>query len=565
MSAAPPTPIINPNLLFTVWNRVEIYDPVNNPGSTTAVYVPNVDDLVIDWNQGMFRVTAVDYTTGISTLEAWTLPLTPGTSNSLNVLLGAGPGTVADSYRAYINTSVVPYALSLDSRLHFYGSSITSVAIFEGTDISETGNIISQYYDSNWNLLGQNIPVELVATDTINNQAIKAPMVGYTSAELTDGELLTVVAYDSLGGVVSTAKVLAQNTNFIRTSDAALKYITSISLDAGPFQDPSNPTNILYPINMPVNNLNLYGVVTYSDNTTLTLPVDGTKFKIFGLENFLATQQGQSIPLVLVYTLSPGEYSYILSPSSSSSITAAYTATVAPTDGAYSVKMFIYPQWVSANNAYRLQYYLYNLDRQDVYDVTALVEAGGTGPAFQPALYNQQQNLAFAVQMNQVDPSYAAWRFVQTIGITLLRTGTDQTGDNWWVQFAPGQTPQYGAGVEALCTYVEVNDWSVDITNGQTDFGTWLNQVYYATQPLFDPQSETIAPQPNIMSIVIDGVPVGEFAINTWNVPMVINQTLNEGDNIYVEWIYRDSQNDQQLGVSAFIIHLTGVPVTPAP
>lgn len=558
MSNSAPTPIIQPNLPFAVWNRTEIYDPSNTGG--TGVYVPNVDDLIVDYNQGFFRVTAVDYTTGVSTLQIWNLPLTPGSNDGDDVLLGAGPGTIADSYRAFINTNTKPYTLALDSRLHIYGSTTTSVKIFIGTDISESGNVISQYYDSNWNLLGENIPLELVATTNINNRAIKAPMVGYTTTPLSDGELLTVVTYDDVGTVVSTAKVVAQNTNFIRTSDASLKYIKSISLDAGPFQNPSNPQNILYPINMPVANLNLFGVVTYSDGTTTRLPVDGTKFKIYGLENFLATQQGQTIPLVLVYTLSSNEYNYIGAPSSSSTITAEYSATTAPVDGAYSVKMFIYPVWQNPVQGYALRFFLYNLDRKDVYDVTNLVEAGGSGPAFQPTLYNTQQDLAFAVQMNQVDSSFAAWRFAQTIGITLLRPGNDQSGDNWWVQYSPGQNPPYGVTTKALSTYVEVNNWSVDLTNGQTDFNTWLNQVYYAAQPLYDSRSEVQAPQPNIMALVVDGTTY-EFPITSWNLPFTITQTLTEGDDIFVEWIYRDGQNDLQLGCSAFIIHLTGVPV----
>jgi hypothetical protein len=563
MTSAAPTPIINPNLPFQWWNRTEIYDPVNNT-SQTAVYVPNVGDAVLDWNQGIFEVTAVDYTTGISTLESWTIPATPGSVDDEDVLLGSGPGTISDSYRCYIDTSTKPYTLCLDGRLRVYGSTASSAVIYIGTDISEAGNIISQYYDSNWNLLGQNIPLELVATTDINNQAIKAPMVGYTTNPVSDGELLTVVIYDDIGGVLSTAKVIAQNTNFIPSSDASIKYIRSISLDAGPFQNPSNPQDIQYPINMPVANLNLMGVVSYSDGSTISLPVDGTKFKIYGLEQYIATQQGQTIPLVLVYTLSSGEINYIMAPNSSNSITAEYSATTLPVDGAYSVKLFVYPVWQGVTNGYSLQFYLYDLDRQDVYDVTSLVEAGGTGPAFQPLVYNTQQNLSYAVQMNQVDSSYTAWRFVQTIGITLLRAGNDQSGDNWWVQYSPGQSPQYGVGVKAEATYVEVNNWSVDLTCGQTNFDTWLNQVYYAAQPLFDTTSETEAPQPNIMALVVNGTTY-EFPITSWNQPFTIQQTLTEGQDIFVQWIYRDGQNDQQLGCSGFIIHLTGIPVTPSP
>jgi hypothetical protein len=550
---ANPTPIIQPDNPFTTWNADELYNPADPDGP--GRYVPNVNDFVVDYVQGFFIVQSVNYTTGASVLIPWNLPKTPDAGDDLDTLLGSGPGTVSDSYRMFINPATKPATLALDRRLHLYGTTTTSYKIFLGTDISDLGQVISQFYDQNWNLLGENIPLELVAMPSdINNLAVKAPKIGYTTHVVPDGELCTVVTYDDVGTIVSTCKVLAQNTSFIRAADAATKYIVSISVKSA-FLNPADPTNIQFPINMPVANLNTMGVVTYSDGSTSILPIDGTKFQLFGLENYIATQSGQRIPLVLVYNLSADEYNYIGTPSINKNITQEYSATTLPTDGAYSIKMFIFPVWQNAINGYRLQVFLYNLDRQDVYDITSIVDAQTDSASFNPLQYNVYQNVTMAVNLNQVDSSFAAYRYVQTVGITLLRPGTDASGDNWTVTYTPGQSPAYGVGTLAKVTYNEVGNWSLDLTSGTTNLTDWLTRVFYATQPLFDPQSEIQAPQPNIFALLVNGTRY-EFPIASWSTILTVAETLVEGSVIYCEWIYRDAQDDLQLGVSGFIVHL---------
>lgn len=547
-----PTPIIQPNLPFATWNSTQIYNPLVPDGP--GVYVPNVNDLVFDFVQGMFIVTSTDYTTGASTTRKWELPLEPSRGDDLDVLLGAGPGTIADSYRACINTAVKPAILALDRRLRVYGTTTSSIKIFRGTDISERGEVISKFYDQNWNLLGENIPLELVAMNDATNFAVKAPKVGYTTSLVSDGELLTVVAEDAVGTVVSTAKVLAQNTTFIRSSDAATKYIRAISVKSA-FLNPADPTNIQFPINMPVGNLNLIGVVTYSDGSTSELPIDGTKFMMYGLDGYIATQQGQRIPLVLVYNLSADEYNYIGAPSANRAITEEYSATTMPTDGAYSVKLFVYPVWQDPINGYRLQYLLYNLDRQDVYDVTSLVQAATDSRAFNPTQYNVYQTVAIAIDLNKVDPAFKAYRHVQTVGITLLRPGSDSAGDNWTVTYTPGQTPPYGVGTEAKVTFVDASNWKLNLASGCANVDEWIEKVYYAAQPLFDATSEIKAPAPNIMKVNVNGTRY-EFPIGQWGSTFTVGEAMAQGSNVVVEWILRDNENDLQLGASAFTVHL---------
>ncbi len=549
MSTQPPVLIRDPNRSFSTWNIKDIYNGTAN----TGYYVPNVDDLVIDWDEGWFRVIAVDLTTGLSTLDKWTPPREAEGISTEDILLGSGPGVVAESYRAYLDTSVMPHTLACDSRLHLYGTQAGYIKIFKGVNIGVDGDVISAYYDQSGNFLGENIPLELVAMPSQNNLAIKSPMVGYTLREFDDGEVVTAVVYSDDGQTLSTAKLLIKNTAFIRTTDASMKYIQSIDLES-PFISASNPRLIQYPINMPVASLNLFGVVTYSDGSKIRLPVDGTKFSVFGLDNYIASIQGQELPVALVYNLSENEYNYMANPSGPRTISKEYKATTLEADGAYSIKLFTYPVWIDELHGYRLETWMYNLDRQRVYNVTNYVQAAQGSRAFDPVTYGSVQRISLAVDMNRVDSAYARYRHAQTFEIALLTEGTEQLVDNWTVGFSPNQDPPYGREMEAKAKMVNQNLWQLRIDNLETMFDRWLDKTYYATQPLFDPEAENRAPAPNYFAIVFDTYRV-EFPISQWDKILQLTRMPDEGRPIFIQWIKRSDTNDLQLGISAMACH----------
>lgn len=560
----PPTLIMDPNRGYREWHIREIYDGPTSQGR----YVPNKDDAVRDWTQGLFQVMSVDYTTGLSVRKLWVPPLDPNALQDADILLGAGPGYQSESYRAYVDQSVMPHTLALESRIHIYSSTASYIKIFRGTDISINGEVVSQMYDSGGTFLGENIPLELVAVPalqgtstmtylvplSVTNMAIKAPKVGYTTKTLDDGEVVTVVVYGDDSGVLSIQKFLIKNTAFIRTTDASAKYIKAISVET-PFLSSSDPNLIQYPINMPVSALNLIGVVTYSDGSQLRMPVDGTKFSMFGLDNYIATVAGQTLDLVLSYKLSPGEYNYITETSPNKHISIPYKATTLKADGAYSIKLFVAPTWINALSGYSLQYYLYNLDREDVYPVTQFVQMGSDSRAFNPIQYGTVQHIAVGLDLNKVDPAFANYRHVQEFDITLLKQGNDQTGDNWTVGYTPGQNPPYGVGVQAKIKFINVGNWQLDLSCGLTNLTDWLNKVFYATQPLFDSGSEDKAPAPNFMVLVYGNSRL-EVPISQWNSTITMGETFVEGTTVDVQFIRRNAQTDLQLGVSSMIIHL---------
>lgn len=543
-------PVYDPDGRFQVW----ALDQVFTGGPGTKMYVPNPKDYVVDTSTNQwFKVVSVDQTTLIASL-APLQTVAEGAFDSSDLLMGVGPGTQSDTYRCYLDTSVMPYRLSVDVRLQVAGTMASYAKIFQGAILGTSGTVISAFYDQSGNLLGENVPLELVATSVQGNTniAIKTVKQCYTKIALADGEVVTVVIYAADGTVLSKRQLLIENTAFIRTTDASEKYITGISLQS-PFMSTSDPNLLQYPINVPKNGLNLMGQVSYSDGTKALLPVDGTKFALFGLDNYVATIVGQKFALTLIYNLSQNEIVYGATANVNGSggaafISESYRATTQNMDGAYTVKLFAVPQFIDSVNGWRLDWYLFNLDRNIAMLVTPYVKFAPNSPTFLPRGYGVNQQLQVMLNLHDVNPSFKSFIFTQTLGLVLYRDGTDQTGTNWTIQYAPGQNPPYGQNLKASTTFVNQNLMQVYINQGLTDQTDWLNKVYYPSLPLTDPTQETVPPEPNMFSFVLPGGDV-EFPISQWNSQMVLSTVVPDGGTLLVKFFLRTPENDLELAL----------------
>lgn len=554
MSDVAIVPIGDPNRGHRRWRKSEIYTGPNGTGA----YIPNVDDEVWSWVTGLERVVGVNLTTGLSELVPYVAPNTSDTVSEEDMLLGVGPGYQSESYRVYLDTSVIPHVLAIDSRLRVYGTTVSAVKVFWGTDISDESKVISAMYDQGGTLLGENIPLELVQMPTnpqsgvpsAINYAVKTPMVGYTNQKLPDNEPVTVVLYDDVGNVTSIAKLLIMNTAFIRTTDASKLFITSIHLES-PFISEGDDSLLKFSINMPVEALNARGVVTYSDGSRKVMPVDGTKFNLFGIQNFIASIVGQKIELVLSYQLSPEEYVYGASANLQKSMTVPYWATTTRFDGAWSVKLFCFPQWVDAVVGYRLRWFLFNLNRSEYFEVTSLVTFGVNSSPFDPIAYGPIQRIDVGINLNELDSSYGTWRHSQRIGIALLAPG-NQVSNGWNIEYSPNQSELYGKGLRAISKFVNVNNWKLKIDCGISLQATWLQKVFYNAEPLINTQSETRAPEPNHFVLMIKGVDY-TFPMDRWNTELTLPAVPATGEPLFIRFIRRLPEADLQLGIGGMI------------
>jgi hypothetical protein len=547
-SPIPNTVIQDTTLPFRVLGSAQVWGPTGN-----GRIVPNPGDVVFDSVAGWEFVQSVDPVTLYSTLGPLPTPAQGNTFTQADILLGVGPGTQSESFRIYTNTLTLPHPLAPDGRLHMYSDTIVSYKLFLGTDISSaTGVVVSQYYDQSGNFISENIPMQPQQNaDGSSNPSIVAPASGATLQSFNDGQVLTAVFYDTNAGPVSMAELMVKNTSYIRQISAAMKYITSIEL-VSPFLSTTVDNLLQVPINMPMNSLPMLGQVNYSDGTSIQKAIDGTVFQLAGLENFIASTVGQQAPLVLFYTPASNEASYGTTPTPNQKISERYNIQTINVVGSYSVKLVGFPRWVSPSTGYTMEYYLTSLDRDEIYYVTPYVVPNVGSAAFNGLLYGQVQNLTLKLDLSLVDNVvFNEYSFVTTMGVTLLAPGSSQTPPLWTVKYSPNQSPAYGQDLAAVFTYQSVNNWNLDITCGQTSLEQWLNLLYTGVQPLYNPQSETTPPTPNMIGLIF---PTGtiNIPIAQWNSTIgPIGNSIQQGQLLYIQFFYRDSTGDQQLAVAA--------------
>jgi hypothetical protein len=548
-------PVYNPNGRWTTWALQELY--LGTIG--TNRYVPKVNDYVVDYTTDeWWIVDSVDPTTYVPTLKAIRQVITPADIDTTDLLYAAGPGTPGETYRAYIDKSVMPYKLSLDQRSRVYSVLTKYAKIFQGSKLNGTDKVVSAYYDASGNFLGENIPLVLAAQETGVNYAVKTVPSCYTKVDIEEGEILTAVLYDDEGGVVSTRQYLAVESTFIRSTDAAAKYVTGISLES-PFLSESNPNLIEYPLNVPLAGFNMWGVVHYSDGSKKRMPVDGTKFTVMGFAPYVATVVGQKFNFTLKYTLASDEIVYMAQglPTGDKFITAGYQAITTNVDGSYTLKLYCVPVWIPASNNYRLDWYLYNLDRTIAINVTAYIKYATNIPGFDPAAYGVNQQVQVSVNLNDVNAVYKKFIFTQTLSITLYRQATDHTGNPWVISYDPGQDPPYGKDLKASVTFVNQDLKYVNIGQGLTDQAAWLAKVLDPAKPLYDNKREASYPTPNMFSFIqSDGTEV-EFQLSQWNAANVVSGSVPDGATLYVKFFKRTPDNDLQIALCPMVIQQT--------
>lgn len=535
-----PAIISEPSARWCWWGLHEIF--LGEVGENK--YVPKQKDYVMDTaTYTAYRVDAIDPVTYIPTL----VRINPGNADYVfsetDVLFGVGPGTQADTYRVYVDKSKTPFTMAVDTRLRIAGTMSHYCKIFRGSVVdTENGKVISRVYDSNGQFLSENIPLELAAIDSHTNYSIKIVATCSTLENMPDGEIVTAVIYRSDGVVVSKRQLMVENTSFIRDLNVSKKYVTGISLES-PFLSPTIENQIDFPLNVPKNAMNLMGVVAYSDGSTLKLPVDGTKFTMFGLSGFLSDIVGRRSKLTLHYALSPSEASF-------ASTDEPYDIEIVDPNNSYTVKLFGYPFWIDSANGYQMRWLLLNLDRNIVFDVTGkVIFNDNTGP-FDPKGYGYTQQKSVSINLKDVSGAFKPFIHTQLVEIVLMRE-PDNVHTPWMVGTEASSTrPSYGEGMFAK----KVSDTSLNLSSGLTDYATWKQKAYLQTYPLVNLASETAPVDPTHFTVTLNGVST-TYPISDWNVDINVGNTIPVYGTISIQFLKRVGSSDLILSASAMIIY----------
>lgn len=537
-----------PDRGFTVIDKAELYVDPSHGGQMVA----NPRDLIIDYDlNAMWKVVATDYTNYTYELE----PFHPIPTYNAKIDIGGCAPHLSDTFRVYIDDSKHPATMRIDARLLVSGSDLDSVRVFRGKRIDSQGEIISGYY-KNGRIESNRIPLALAAKE--GNKTVMSALPGVCISDTENGELVTLVYYAETTEVVAIAYCYVVKTAMVMAIDAPAKQVLDVKL-LSPFMSKSNDRLLELPINIPLDDIPMEAEIRYTDSVR-KVNIDGSRVVLNGLRNsgshdtyYISSNAGQDIDLMLAYRLSSNE-TYLGDDVVDGVINKPYKASTLDIDGAYSVKLFVVPRWVDRDTGYRLEYYLYDLERGNVFYATPYIEAGENSEVFDPKLYNYKQRLIVRVDLSKVSQTYNAHIHPQSFHISLISDG-DHMGTNYLIDYVhDGET--YGADVFAKFYYSNINYWKLDISCGAKSKAEWLQRLYYDSYPLYDMRSESAPPEPTHVEVIVKETTY-TIDVNHWMDAFNIDFQIDEGQHIRLRWIRRTPQDVLHLGMSPMLAHQT--------
>lgn len=552
MSPSPLQPDKNPNRRFQWFALYEVY---TGPTGTGA-WVPNPNDLIWSDTLGVMKVDDVDYTTGISTLVSINIGRVGGGADPTDILLGLGPESASQAHRMFIDTSVVPHRMSTSALFQLTGTALTHIKVFYGNDITDEPEVISAMFDNAENFISENIPLELVQMDNATNIAVKTPVSGFSTRAVNSGDLVTIVVYKSDGGIALIYRMKAVVTNFIRSSNASQRYVTGIEL-ISPYMSATDSSVIEVPANLTVQSGMFQGRVHFSDGSVNTLPVDGSKFTLAGIEGYIASVPDVWGDLVLGYKLGPNEFAFgVTAPIPDRMLPRPYRIKTTAADNAFTVKMFVVPRWIATGSpSWALDYFLYTLDRDTIYSINNQVSLSNAHPAFDGLAIGHTQTIQASVNLKDIGP-FPYYHHSQLFNIGLLALGNDTFANTYaTVSYSDGLL--YGSGKTANVS-VDGSDpalRNLNISNGYTNLTDWLHDMYYETQPLFVNSAEAQAPSPTHVRLRVDTtfyrvITIAQVLAQISNVDIPSPQ----GRTLRLEFIQRTGSVDKELAIAGLTI-----------
>lgn len=538
-----------------------IFDPDKHPPEDLSKYVvPHEQELVFDVPNGViYMVAKVDWQATLkSTLVPWRLTsVDGGNTNEQDLIFGLRGGPMMGEALLAVDYSVRPNVARVDATIMRPGAAYAYV--FMDNDASENGRIISAQYDKSQNMTTNKVPCKLAEiVDRTNEMIMTTGSFSVTENEeaLPDGKRCVLVFYDQAHNFIPPVQMLmVQHCSYMKDHQIGIRYITSIELISPWFTNTNSPDRLFIPINVNLLSVELRAAVHYSDGSTELYPVNGTKFTLYGLTEHRPTWVGQTSEITLIYKLDKDEQFLIANPGNPNYERQIYTIQASAANGAYSPKIYTYPQWDSTTSRYTLKHYMFDLDRKTRIDVTDKVKMGSSSPAFRPTLYGTTQDLTFVLNVRDVTPTYQSVNFIQHTEITLYKD-INGPGKRWEVSYVHDM-PFFGGKVVQVKNKGLSTTFNLQAGNGYASFEEWLAGLYYAVGPSYDPRNENKAPAPTHFDLMDETGRKWRFAITDWNKDNLLGIEMQKGKTWFVSWVVRAANgSEQQLALTGLTVEV---------
>jgi hypothetical protein len=538
----------NLNMMFAWWALDQIWMGQEGKGK----YIPKVLDYVQD---RQFHITYV-----VESLDDLFRPklvrVTPRVTADLDsedVLVGQ----TKDTFRVWVDKDVFPYRLQVDGRAWVNARNARFARVFRGNPLTGTAEVVSLTLDSAGQVLSTLIPLEqAVLRNGTNIHQWYVPQA-FTKHDLKNGEMCYVVLYNAEARELTAKELRVVEGGFVIDMNRPLDAVIGLALDS-PLMSKTIPGRLEIPLNMTLNTLNMKGVVNYQSGAPKQHVVDGQRFSLQGLECYIPSQPGDLTRMGLKYIMTEDEVSFVGGQiGAERSILVPIEVQTVEVNPSITARLYCYPVWQNQASGYRLKWFMSNLDRNMLYDVTSMVELGPNSSPFIGTLYGSLQNLDFVLNLQQVNGQFPNWNHIQTVGITLMRAG-NSSGDKWSIRVSPNQEPVYGIGCVAKTKFINQNQTQVNLISGATTKDEWLEKFYYNTKPIFNDQIEgpdrAIAPT---HFVIMHGNSEMKVSVDNWDKTQLFLSPLPQDDTLFIKFVRQGVNRDIVLSVAGVVIDQT--------
>lgn len=538
-------PIYQPLELFRMWD-VDVLFQRGQQG--IGKYIPKAKDWAVDRETGArWRVDNFD------PVEL-TYDLVPFGNNinmaltTEDLLFAQAPGWPSEAYRIYLDSTVFPYRLDVDTFCVIRQVNAAYAKIIHGP-LHGPHEVISKMYDANGNFITENVPLSLTALEQgWTNYSWKCIDTCFTNKKFQDGDVLTVVIYSQDGHMLSFTNLAVVNSNFMRDLNAPRRVIKNIRAKS-PFLSETDPQRLLIPLNWNKASMNVEGVVQYNDGSEVTLPIDGRKFQLGGWQQILSSIPGQEVDLVLRYIMDVNESAAPEVIAFNNGIPFPMRAEVVQANNSYSLKLYPYPVWNPNTSSYSLRWFMVNLDRQFVREVTGYVKPAANGQVFNGALFGVVQRIQVSLNIREVVSTYKPFIHTQVAEITLY--GTPNNFPTPWVVLSNlTDNIPYGGNLRAKYEGIK----SLSVHNDIDTYQEWLQRLYLNLFPISETPEDSASIVKPTHFIIKHKTQEVTVPVDQWEETISFLEDVVNHETIYITWVRETSSGYLYLAVGALIV-----------
>jgi len=539
---------------FHVWRIDELY--FGGPVTPGTKFRPRVGDEVVDWDFGVYRVADVSVE-GIPTLEV-KIRFNEESSidlDSKSLITALSQYQPNSATAVFFDDSTNPFTVTVDSRYPVLGLDSETMIFFRGTNTSVNGEVISQVFNANGDLVGNE--VSLIAIDA-TRPAIKRPIPFNTTKRLTAGEIVTGVTYNAASGPTSRTLFVVQESAANRPADLAGVFIEDIRIKS-PLLSPTDATLLLNKAGTSFATSLVDAEILYSDGTISSRVIDGNKMRLLGLNNFDTSALIRPKRIILAYYPDPSEpYINANGVGTATHISKVYYLANVEQTTEFALKLFAIPKFVNNAAGYKLEWRLCNLERDLDLDVTNdVVVRRLDGSNFITTDYGNKQELTISLAMDAIIPNtYNGHVHTQKTNITVeLPTSTGK--DPILIDYLGDEINIYGTGLRASAgTGTGGKIW---FGNNKATLNEWLSYLYNGITALYDRDLMVEPPRPTHFRYEYEGVTSPEYAVGQWNTQLPKAAGINTfelGKVVNIVWLISNAGQWDVLGHSPLSVKL---------